>query len=110
MGYQQTIAQLRRRLKDDKQEIVQRGEAQRRDVLSAPRRPQAVKTVKDISFEECSATDRRSVIARLLSKEQVLLFLYGKLFPYKETVDASEGAMLPAVAANNTSLARNNAV
>jgi len=138
--YQQTIAQLRRRLKDEKQqiahlrsartnpwgetsdlenhfleaveevkqEIVQRGEAQRRDVLSAPRRPQAVKTVKDISFEEFSATDRRSVIARLLSKEQVLLFLYGKLFPYKETAEAS-GAMLPAVAANSMSLARNNA-
>jgi len=139
--YQQTIAGLRRRLKDEKkqiahlrsartnpwgetsdleqhfleaveevkQEIVQRGEEQRRNVLSAPRRPLSVKTVKDISFEDFSATDRRSVIARLLSKEQVLLFLYGKLFPYKETVDASEGAMLPAVAANNTSLARNNA-
>ena len=43
-----------------------------------------MKEPKDISFADFSATDKRAVIAKLLSKEKVLLFLYGKLFPHKE--------------------------
>jgi len=140
--YQMTIAQLRRRLKDEKQhiaalrnarsnpwaetsdleqhlldsieevkqDIIERCKEHRRNTLANPRRGPPVKEPKDISFADFSATDKRAVIAKLLSKEKVLLFLYGKLFPHKEMQDSSEGGVLPAVGTSNAGLAQNNTV
>jgi len=138
--YQQTIAQLRRRLKDEKAQIaqlraarsnpwaetselehhflevvqevkedmVQRASDQRKHGLANPRRQAPIPAVKDIQFSDFSATDKRAVIAKLLSREQVLLFLYGNLFPYRETAEASDKAVLPSVATTNTVLAQSN--
>merc|ERR1719353_155642 len=139
--YQQTIANLKRRLKDEKHavgqlrnaranpwaesggeleqhfldsieevkhDIAERCLQHRSNPLANPRRGPPPKEVRSMTMADFSATDKRAVIAKLLSKEKVLLFLYGKLFPHKDVAEASEGAVLPAVGTGNTTLAQNN--
>jgi len=129
--YQQTVAHLRQRFKQEraqvahlrharanpwaetselerhfldciqeaKEDIARRREGQRTHVLSNPkwRLEQQPTTAADIAFEDFMQSDKRAVISKLLSKEAVLLFLYGKLFPHKKVESAGGGAVLPVI-------------